>query len=654
MNLKKYPFKFLDAYTREDRSFFFGRDQEINLLYEMVFQSPIILIYGASGTGKTSLIDCGLANKFQPHDWHQLSIRRGNNINSSLKRALFNAGGDFDIEAKKGTTTNTNETGHPDNLSPVGHALKTIYQKSFRPIYLIFDQFEEIFILGHKPEQKQFISTVKDILKSNQPVKLIFSIREEYLGHLFEFEKEVPQLLQKKLRIEAMNLDKVTQVIVGATSFQDSNISIKTGEQQLIAQGIFEKIKGSEKSLTIQLPFLQVFLDKFYLKITDDQNRIQQAEFSMEKLNEMDTIGNILIDFLEDRVKDISSALKKTYATLSSVLIWKILSPFATLDGTKEPINKINLYERLPDLDKTMIDDVVNAFVNSRMLRYNESDDSFEIAHDALAKPIAEKRSVEDIALLEVRQLIKSQVQVKTNAREYFTEKQLIFIEPYLDKFKPTNQEKDWIAKSHNYVREQKEIAMEFKQKELVKAKRTRNMRMIMVGLIVFVGVFIYLALKARKSEIVAQEAKVEAQKAEDYSNELLKLVMKDRGEKYQNVNDSVLKEYLYTERFNPLSSLIIPRGSVSSNKGSDKSNFMLWLDMPSFRKAEIQEVQYKLCPGFVDRLRISEEPSSSFAIGYLGWGYCPTIDISVILKTGDTIEKVFSFEDYFENNGLE
>lgn len=61
----KSPFKFLDSYTREDREIFFGREQEINELYRHVFESKILLVYGISGTGKSSLIYCGLANKIQ-------------------------------------------------------------------------------------------------------------------------------------------------------------------------------------------------------------------------------------------------------------------------------------------------------------------------------------------------------------------------------------------------------------------------------------------------------------------------------------------------------------------------------------------------------------------------------------------------------------
>src|ERR1019366_3453044 len=251
--MKKYPFKFLDSYNREDRGIFFGRDEEINALYEMVFQSSVMLVYGASGTGKSSDLNCGLAGKFQPHDWLALMIRRGNNINDSLEKALNDAGGNLSTVQ---VDTNWHDEWSDETetttiaLSPVARAIKAVYQKSFRPVYLIFDQFEELFILGTIKEQELFIKSIQDILQSEQPVKLIFSIREEYLGHLFDFERAVPQLLRKKLRIEPMNLEKVKQVIIGAAEYEDSNIRIRPGESNLVAEGIFNKIKGTGKTLT--------------------------------------------------------------------------------------------------------------------------------------------------------------------------------------------------------------------------------------------------------------------------------------------------------------------------------------------------------------------------------------------------------------------
>ncbi len=80
------------------------------------------------------------------------------------------------LDDEETVTTTTRE------LTRLAQSLKNIYITSFRPVYLIFDQFEELFILGSPDEQKQFIQTVKEILEVEQPVKMIFSIREEYLG----------------------------------------------------------------------------------------------------------------------------------------------------------------------------------------------------------------------------------------------------------------------------------------------------------------------------------------------------------------------------------------------------------------------------------------------------------------------------------------
>ncbi len=265
---KRYPFKFLDAYEKKDTDIFFGRDEEVEALYQMTYQSDILLVYGGSGTGKTSLINAGLAGRFQAHDWLALTIRRGNNLNESLQRKLDEVIGspaenpELDLSWLDDEEDEISETSSRSSLS---QKLKDIYLRYFRPVYLIFDQFEELYILGDKAEQRQFIEHIKEIQAIEQPIKIIIVIREEYLGHLFEFERAVPQLLRKKLRVEQMSLDKVGQVIRGAASLKGSNIQLKAGEEDQIVESIFQKIKGDETTLAIQLPYLQVFLDKLYL-----------------------------------------------------------------------------------------------------------------------------------------------------------------------------------------------------------------------------------------------------------------------------------------------------------------------------------------------------------------------------------------------------
>lgn len=528
--MKKYPFKFLDPYSKEDTDIFFGRDEEIEVLYEMIFQSPLLLIYGASGTGKTSIIQCGLASKFQSHDWLALNIRRGNNLNTSFEKALAdqaeNRISEYDKIEWLENVMNDKEDSAMIQLTPLVQSLKAIYLNSFRPIYLIFDQFEELFIFGTAAEQQKFIEKVKEILQAELPVKMIFSIREEYLGHLNRFERAVPQLLRKKLRIEPMNLDKVRQVIVGATTYTKSNVRLKEGESELIAEGIFDKIKSTEKTLSIQLPYLQVFLDKLYLQVTKDESRKAEAVFTVQALNQMSDIGDVLRNFLEEQATIIARKLTEEYPNITTETIWNVLSPFATLEGTKEPSSKKSLYERLPNLNPTLIDATVEAFINSRILRYKEDTDLYEIAHDSLAKRIAEKRSDEEIALLEIKRLIKNQTSLKADARELFSEKQLNFIDPFLDKIQLTEEEKDLIHQSHEAVTKQKAAEKEEQEAEtqrlqerqqlLENNQRTqkRFIRWISIALVLMIGLSIWAFYQQKAATENANRAKKAEQSA--------------------------------------------------------------------------------------------------------------------------------------------
>ncbi len=488
---KKYPFKFLDAYSREDEDIFFGRDEEIEALYQMVFQTDLILIFGASGTGKTSLIQCGLASKFQPYEWLALSIRRGDNLNASLDKALSASelgttelpegdnldwlNDDFDKLSDHRPDQPSTATATKSD-SALAQKLKNLYLRHFKPIFLIFDQFEELYILGEKAEQDQFIESVREILRSEQPVKIILSIREEYLGYLYEFERKVPELLRKKLRIEPMNLGKVQSVVSGIGRLPQSNVQLEAGQEAAIGQGIFEKLKGREHTRTIELPYLQVFLDKLYLHISQDNERQVDALFTRAALQEMGDIGDVLRDFLDEQVQHNARTLHTSPETIK-----KLLAPFVTLDGTKDPLSATQLHSRLPELPAEFITRALQAFQNSRILRFDEKEQRYEVAHDSLARQIATYQDAEDVALQKAGQMIRTQLLIEEKDREVFSEKQLLFMEPYLGRLELKGEEKAWIEHSREHWQAERDAQLERERAELEKAReqaeRERGMR---------------------------------------------------------------------------------------------------------------------------------------------------------------------------------
>ena len=64
------PYKGLVPYSAEDWPFFFGRDDEREIIATNLMASRLTLLYGASGVGKSSVLNAGVA-----HDLNQLAER---------------------------------------------------------------------------------------------------------------------------------------------------------------------------------------------------------------------------------------------------------------------------------------------------------------------------------------------------------------------------------------------------------------------------------------------------------------------------------------------------------------------------------------------------------------------------------------------------
>ncbi len=484
---KIYPLKFLKSYEKKDANLYFGREEEIAELYAMVRSSKITVVYGPSGTGKSSLIQCGLSREFKPHDWHDIYVRRGNNINDSFNNMLISEGG-------------------VEGISDVKQAFNNIYRESFRPIYLFFDQFEEIFILGTKAERDIFVATVKQILDLEQSVKMIFSIREEYLGYLAEFEKALPRFMSKKLRIAPMGLSQVEKIVIGISTSNpknpDSLIGLEEKKEEIIASKIFDKVAGIEKTRVLQLPYLQVFMAKLYQEITHDPAQKTEAVFTEAAVDGMGDIGDILREFMEQQVTAVCAELVTTYPALTETDIWEILVRFISLDGTKEPKKIESLFGQVSNLNNALITDVVLQLSTRQILR--DAGGIYELAHDALATKIVAHRSEEYAAVLRIEQIINSQVEIGKigkNAVSFLPENQVNIADMYWAQLshRLNDEAKQFVSKSKEYIKEQKEkeVAEQKRQAAAAEREKQKKRRRIVYSVsAALVAVSILLALK--------------------------------------------------------------------------------------------------------------------------------------------------------------
>ena len=483
------PFKFLDSFTLEDRDAFFGRNQEIEELYELIYETKLLIVYGNSGTGKTSLIQCGLASKFDGTDWFPIWLRRNENINDSLQVSLKNALGSSREEPLVITT-----------------AISEIFNHSLRPVYLIFDQFEELFILGSTSEQETFIEGIKTLVDSELPCKVLFIIREEYLGYLNLFERYLPNIFNYRLRVEPMSFNKITNVI--SSSFEKFNLKL-LGNQESLLQKMIRNLQYDHSG--IKLPFLQVYLDQIYRSNYNlaYQNSEPEEEFPLLTFDDanIEAFGNIqdvLERFLTEQQISVQQLLEERFGELPPNMVSKVMDIFITAEGTKRPIyyKKVgeeftfdaytNNYINITKVDQDVFLNGIKAFERRRLLRMTAN--SFELSHDSLAIILEQKRSEQERKIKEIEKRIVIGFIEYQQSGEFLSRKQLNNYEDFIPQLVLDDSIKQFIQDSYAY--NDKLEAEEIRRKEhelgLIKQKlaaeeKVKKRQQFFIGVLILV-----------------------------------------------------------------------------------------------------------------------------------------------------------------------
>ena len=255
MNKLTSPFKFLDAYSQEDADIFFGREKETEALYDALSGVKHLLVYGPSGAGKTSLIECGLRNQFSDADWHALTIRRGDDMTAAVFAGINDA-----LHRKMELNP---ETGLPDDENTdFGQAIENLFAERYQPVYLLFDQFEELLISGREEEKRDFFTRLNRLIRHKVPCRVMLVMREEFIGHLSEFEPLCPSIFQHRFRLEKMRRTPVQAVIFNMLKAPRYAARFRVDDPARLAETILSKLPDQRQE--IELAHVQVFLGELW------------------------------------------------------------------------------------------------------------------------------------------------------------------------------------------------------------------------------------------------------------------------------------------------------------------------------------------------------------------------------------------------------
>ncbi|NMC36870.1 MAG: hypothetical protein GYA41_00920 [Bacteroidales bacterium] len=229
MNIKdeKFnPFPGLRPFSPEESDFFFGRDNESEDIVGKLLNNRFLAVIGASGEGKSSLINCGILSKMNALTsnskvgWKVFSVRPGNDPAGNLAAELVNNISDgVKKEQLHSEILDILRTG-PDGI------LKATEKLSFKPgdrILIIIDQFEELFRYGSKenikdPEKE--INMFVDLIVTaaaggRQNLFMVLAIRTDMLSECAKYKRLAGLINDSNFFLSKINRENFRKVIEG-------------------------------------------------------------------------------------------------------------------------------------------------------------------------------------------------------------------------------------------------------------------------------------------------------------------------------------------------------------------------------------------------------------------------------------------------------
>lgn len=426
---RRSPYQGLIPYEEADAPFFFGREKETRLIIANLFASPLTLLYGASGVGKSSALRAGVAHQLRGRD--------------ELLVVVFNAWQSNPVADLKSKITEKAGSLDPRFVPPTDSAnladyLANCAEELDRRLMIILDQFEEYFL--YHPKDDEFATEFsRAVTQSGSPVSFLISIREDFYAKLDRFEGRIPTLYDNYLRIEHLDRRAARVAIEspiaeynrhytsnGKFSIEPDLVDavlrqVETGRVVIgeAGRGVVETAESAAGAARIETPFLQLVMTRLWEKEQSDGS----SQLRLNTLKDLGGAENIVrthldavISKLSDREQEIAASIFHYLVTPSGTKIAYTASDLAS-SAELEEAEVVGLLKRL-------------SFGDVRILRTVEpspdrpTSPRYEIFHDVLAPAIltwrtayvqaqeraeAERRAEEQRAEAEQRAAIEKQ-----------------------------------------------------------------------------------------------------------------------------------------------------------------------------------------------------------------------------------------------------
>jgi energy-coupling factor transporter ATP-binding protein EcfA2 len=365
------PYRGLDRFEDRDKDLFFGRDQLIKSLLTQLSASNVLLVLGASGSGKSSVVRAGLLPQLSQligARFRYFTLVPDVNPFESLRSAVQGAG------FSQAQTRELAEA-KPETPAKLIHDL----QRSGDQWLFFVDQFEEIFTVGDEKLRASFIAALLQIARnSNSSAKLVLAMRADFLDRFSPFP-EFAKILEKNIHLVAdMHSDELRQAI--------EQPAARHGV--VFEQGLVEEIIKDVQGQAGSLPLLQYTLDLLWQEEAREDG-LADRHLNTKAYRELGGVRGALQKRANEIYASFGDGSEAKAATPKQEIVRQIFLRLVDLAGEGSDAAAWRPVRRRASVAMFATakeQEILEALINQKLLVSNrEGDDAtVEVAHEAL------------------------------------------------------------------------------------------------------------------------------------------------------------------------------------------------------------------------------------------------------------------------------
>jgi len=277
------PFPGLRPFTPEESELFFGREKESDEVFSKLLRNRFVTVTGASGSGKSSLVYCGILprikemgrKEFSP--WRIIIFRPGNDPFESLAHAIHENIAETGLKEVPVETLLSDLHRESDGISI---ALKKHIIRGYEKVLLVVDQFEELFRYRtsdtggtYGTETGEFVENlVNAVSLSDSRVYTIVTMRADFMGECAYYQGLTQLINTSNFLIPRMERENYRQVIEGPVKYAGASID----------KSFVETLLDDIDEHSDQLPVLQHALMRtwnHWLELKDPERPLGYADY---------------------------------------------------------------------------------------------------------------------------------------------------------------------------------------------------------------------------------------------------------------------------------------------------------------------------------------------------------------------------------------